>query len=162
MQIIPINIAPIMTMNTIWGYAATIPKATDITGNQFTLGTSQNTNGYPFYIGVYNQDITPSATQAYYLKCFATASENITETSYIPSDIIGISTVRYAPTSKGWVATIAVAGTEGDTINALLFQRGLYDGSTYKQAVIFAVILDNPITIDSTGTAYFTFAIEFD
>lgn len=161
MQIIPINIAPMMTLNTVWGYA-TIQKATDINGNQFTLGTGNNINAYPFYVGDYNQDITPSTTQATYLKCFASSNTNITETSYIPSDIIGISTVRYAPTSKGWVATIAVAGTEGDTINALLFQRGLYNGSTYKQAVIFAVILDNPITIDSTGTAYFTFAIEFD
>ena len=60
---------------------------------------------------------------------------------------------------------ITVSGTSGDKINSLWFKKKLgyqYAGNQdYGWGYVFAVKLDTPVTIDSTGTANFTFSVEF-
>lgn len=108
---------------------------------------------------------TPDFTYLYRtIKVYASSADDIPKNTTTILNQEGNTTVSYTHNLKGWTATITTTATEGTTIKAFFFTKGLiYNASVnFSEAVIYAVKLDNPVTIDSTGTASFTFAIEFD
>ena len=144
--------------------------ATQTSGNtvQFvdTTGTSRNwynsaDNSRPFNPKTFGSDISEGDTSSN-MYCKASSTSAITSTYYTPTNTVGTTTIKYTTSSKGWNAIITVSGTEGAEINSLLFIKQIkYSSSASADAIMFAVILDNPVTIDSSGTANFTFGIEF-
>lgn len=117
-------------------------------------------NAAPFAV---NSGGTKTSLSYEYLLVTASGDDEIPFSTYSVPNPIGTASINYALNSKGWAATITISGTEGSTIKSLFFRRGLCYNSSMNvgEAVIFALVLDNPVTIDSTGTANFTFAIEF-
>lgn len=121
------------------------------------------TNLMPFYAA----QTTASSPTVKNMIAVASSDSSISENAYAPSAITGSSscTVVARADKSGWTMTITVTGNPGDTINSFYFERKLWadanESSYTYNAVIFAVKLDNPVTIDSTGSASFTFAIEF-
>lgn len=96
--------------------------------------------------------------------CFvASDNSNVQPTEYAVPNTIGTVTVTSkSATGKGATYVLTVSGTQGDTITSLYFIKRVYNSANYqKNWLIYALVLDSPVTIDSTGTANFTFAIEF-
>ena len=117
-------------------------------------------NALPFLYESVTTYEAPSGTNTLFVA--ASSDTSVLESAYDVTNKIGTSSVTIQRTNKGDVFTITVTGTEGDTIGSLFFgKRILTKMSTYAAMLQFALKLDSPVTIDSTGTANFTFAIEF-
>lgn len=129
-------------------------------------------NPLPFYCTA-TQSSPWTACDKARLFAYASGDTNIQQyvtakTDYAPHTTIGTCSCQATTLSNkiGWSMAITVTGTPGDVINSFYFTRSLqYSGANYSnntEACVFAIELDRPVTIDSTGKAYFTFAIKFD
>ena len=104
---------------------------------------------------------TKTAPGTDYLFPYASSAENINYNTTSLIDKVGSSSIGYNYTTKGWDATITITAPEGTIIRHLLFVKKIQPGTNAYITLLFAIKLDSPVTIDSTGTANFTFAIEF-
>lgn len=78
---------------------------------------------------------------------------------------IGSCSVAFTQTPTGWTANITITGSglQDETVKSLLFTKKLYD-SSYVEALIFAYILDSPITLNAENnyTANLTMSVSFE
>ena len=140
------------------GYTAAQTKDVTNTSRAIVDPTTARSTGVPFFV----EAGSASAPAQKKLFPYASSNANPTADEVAVSNQVGTSTVTYTIGSKGWTATITVAGTEGDTIASFYWTKLIsYTSSASAENLLFAIKLDNPVTIDSTGTANFTFAIEF-
>lgn len=169
MQFIPLpNFKQMMKLSTL----KTNLTFTNISGNSQTLKnpwTYTNyttlaifTNCSPFFT-----DKASNYTAVTETRLFVRAASDTVIQNYSPLNQIGSCTITTVENSgsNGWTMTIKVSGTEGSKINTLYFSRKLWyggNGGESSEAVLFAVKLDNEVTIGATGEADFTFSIRFD
>ena len=125
-------------------------------------GNDYNRQIFAFDSGSSGQNKTIAGT-IYDLPVASSYDAFDTDAIYQVPNTVGTTTlVAGAWSAHGGSATIKVTASEGDIVKSIFFVRKLYySSSSNVDAVLYAVKLDNPVTIDSTGTANFTFAIEF-
>lgn len=138
----------------------TSATTTDVSGTSRAIvdPTSARATGIPFFVE------SGSASEAAQKKlyCYASSNLNPLANEIAVTNQVGTAVVQYTINSKGWTAIIKITGTQGDTINSLYFTKLInYTSTSNAESLLFVVKLDSPVTIDSTGEANFTFAIEF-
>lgn len=78
---------------------------------------------------------------------------------------IGTCSIAFTKTATGWNANITITGSQDATVNSLLFTKKLYVvGNTFKETLLFAYILDSPITLNAENnyTANLTMSVTFE
>ena len=164
MQFIPLyNMVQMLRLSASPNTNLTFKKldGTNSTLTRATYGSNYFYNIAPFGV---QEEGTPDYTYHYRnLKVYASSADVIPASTTSILDQVGTTAVTFHHTTKGWEATISVTAVEGSKIKSFLFTKGLIYNTymNFYEAVIFAIKLDNTVTIDSTGTANFTFAIEF-
>ena len=132
-------------------------------------GTSRNYRWYnsqnavvglfPFYYTGITSFENPQDSNT--LFAAASSEANIPSNTTTVTNKVGITSLQKQNSTNGITIIVSVSGSEGDTINSLFFGKRAYDSNNYYPVLLYALKLDTPVTIDSTGTANFTFAIEF-
>ena len=123
--------------------------------------TSARKTGIPFFCT--DGTITSSPTDATKLFPVASSNSTISANETTITNQVGTASATFTIDSKGWVCNIKITATEGSEINSIYFEKYIFSASTSSYlAVLFAVKLDNTVTVDSTGEANFTFAIEYN
>lgn len=116
----------------------------------------------PFF--VYNTGTSSSASDSRVFP-YASSDATIPPSQTTITNQIGSCTIGFTRTEAGWAANITITGSglQDETVNSLLFTQKLYNGSNYYEALLFAYILDSPITLNAGNnyTANLTMSVSF-
>ena len=153
--------------------ALNIKKYLQITSvNDVTLAVASSYIVYPTlsFLGTWGTSYTTSSSS--YLLPYASSDTTV---AYDKADItnqVGTCSVTYSANNdnKGWTANITITGSglTNETVNSILFTRGIYTGSgggaIMKEHLVYAYILDSPITLnaDNNYTANLTMSVSFE
>lgn len=143
------------------GYTSATFTDTSGTSRAMVDPTSARKTGIPFYCTA--GTVTAAPTDATKLFPVASSNSTISGNETTITNQVGTASATFSINSKGWICNIKITATEGSEINSIYFEKYIFSSSTSSYlAVLFAVRLDNTVTVDSTGEANFTFAIEYN
>lgn len=116
----------------------------------------------PFFI--YSNYTGKTAVAADYPFPYACSDATIDKSRYALTNTFGTATVGFTKSDNGWNATIQIVHNAEATINSLLFTRMMFPSSGQKEVLLFAYILDSPITLNAENnyTANLTMSVSFE
>lgn len=133
------------------------------TSRRFTTSSSYAQSAQaenPFFCGSDGSITSPNTDIGKITFCASSATEIPFSTTSVLNEV-GTTTSTYTRSSTGWICVIKVVAAEGTKINSLFALRKIYGWSRQDNAVIWALKLDNEVTVDSSGEANFTFSITY-
>ena len=139
-------------------------KFIDINTTERTLYSGQDASG------LHNPLLFPISSSTSYEQAFikphASSDSSFQEGTYtVPNEVGTTTLLSMSGTEAGNQFVFSVTSTQEATINSIVFTRQLYYSSSNKvNAVIFAVLLDSPVTLNAGNnfTASFTFSVAFN
>lgn len=112
------------------------------------------------------QDTTVTSANSYFPFPYASSDTSIPYSQTSITNQIGNCSIAVTRTATGWIANITITGSglQDETVNSLLFTKSLHTGSSLYEALLFAYILDNPITLNAENnyTANLTMSVSFE
>lgn len=132
-------------------------------GYSFGSGSPVHYNGRsPLFI--YNNYTGQKIAGADYPFPYACSDATIDKSRYALTNTFGTATVGFTKSDSGWNATIQIVHNAEATINSLLFTRMMFPSSGSYETLLFAYILDSPITLNASNnyTANLTMSVSFE
>lgn len=142
----------------------------DINGASKTIQV-QNNNSAFVEINAYNTQPFGNYTGGWGMGnpiFYASSNRDIPYSQTSLLDVVGTTTRGMANTNSGWTASVTVTSESEVTIRSLLVTKNLFmnasSSGSRSEFLIFAYILDNPITLNAENnyTANIAFAVAFD
>lgn len=95
---------------------------------------------------------------------YASSDDSIPYSQTSITNQIGSCSIAVTRNVTGWTANITITGSADATVKSLLFTKSLHTGSSLYEALLFAYILDNPITLNAGNnyTANLTMSVSFE
>jgi len=153
--------------------AVNIKKYLQITStNGETLAVANNYTQYPTLCFTATWGTAYSTSGQNYLFPYASSDSSAAFDKSTITNQVGNCVVTYTANADntGWIANITITGSElqDETVNSLLLVRNVYTGSgggaNAKEHLLYAYILDSPITLNAENNyiATLTLSVVFE